>query len=436
MGLLPRTVDLLFERFKALEEIGIKCSIDISFVEIYNEKMKDLVDHSGKEIKELNLTSVKSKEQLVEKIFLARQKRSTAKTGSNEVSSRSHAIFHIQITCLHTEKKKPKTSIGSVTIVDLAGSERLKESKTVGDRFQETRAINSSLSSLKDVISSLSKKETYVPYRNSLLTQVLEPYLGKESKTLVIINVSPFASHYSQTNGALQFGKQLRCCTNKVAEKRPQMPSILSSGKKNPTDRLNSSFSSVSNQSGPMMRLGSGIKVANRGHDVMIKKSLSNSITAESSLLESKNATNFIQDERSSKYSHAPNQSRPVTSSFLKPTASSSSKSLVLNQVKSTTIVDENSNTLNSIKGPSQTRPEGSKSNFTRLVPATISESSLLSPIEESPVSKPQQSPPLSITNDFSLLSGLEDPDPPSFHQSPFIEATPRFGERDHNQHT
>ena len=119
----------------------------------------------------------------------------------------------MQVQSIHQDRKKAKGAVGSITIVDLAGSERLNQSHTEGERLVETKAINRSLTALKDVISALSKKEKHVPYRNSKLTFVLQNYLGKDSKTLVIINVSPCASHYNQTLGSLRFGYMLKNCS-------------------------------------------------------------------------------------------------------------------------------------------------------------------------------------------------------------------------------
>lgn len=206
-----------------------------------------------------------------EKIEYARQKRSTARTDANEVSSRSHAIFHIKIVSVHNDKKKSKTVTGTITIVDLAGSERLSHSNTEGDRLNETKAINRSLNSLRDVISALYKKEQYVPYRNSKLTTILQNYLGKDSKTLVIINVSPCASHMTQTLGSLKFGDQLRQCTSGVVAKPKPQTSLLGIVK---NENSNSKPIVNSNSKPVYNRMNSGIKFANPTTQMAIRRNL------------------------------------------------------------------------------------------------------------------------------------------------------------------
>ena len=156
-----------------------------------------------------------------EKIEVARRKRSTAKTNANEVSSRSHAIFHIQLQIINKSKKKTNIKKGTITIVDLAGSERHDQSNTEGERLYETKHINKSLSSLQSVIKNLSLKKNHIPYRDSKLTNILQDYLGKDSKTLVIVNVSPCSYHSSQTLQSLKFADTMRSCkTNVVIRKQ------------------------------------------------------------------------------------------------------------------------------------------------------------------------------------------------------------------------
>lgn len=220
IGLLPRAVNAIFERVAKMEPYGWKVAVKVCFCEIYNDKMIDLLSSNNNTINDMVLYPIKDLQNIQDKINIARKRRFTAKTDANEVSSRSHAIFHIQIDCtqsvssgyLVNEKKKTKTHSGTLTFVDLAGSERLNQSNTVGDRLTETKAINTSLNALKQVISALVRKDKHIPYRNSKLTYVLQNFLGKDSKTLVIVNVSPLALHYPLTLGSLRFGDELKNC--------------------------------------------------------------------------------------------------------------------------------------------------------------------------------------------------------------------------------
>ena len=208
------------------------------------------------------------------------------KTGANEESSRSHAIFQIKISTTIPAKDKtklPKKTKGHITIVDLAGSERLKESNTEGDTLRETKAINSSLNALKDVIVSMSRKEAHVPFRNSRLTKFLQDFLGKDCKTLFIINVSPFSGHYQQTVGSLNFGKELK----KVSQPGGLKPKIAN-GEMSSQKKKSVGPSSLSSQTHNLG--GSGAKrIANPAHDKMVKRFLDNK---PSNIANTKNTVN------------------------------------------------------------------------------------------------------------------------------------------------
>lgn len=236
-GVLPRTIDLLFKKIEDLKRFGFKITIQVSFSEIYNERLMDLITEKqvSNDKSDFNLLTVEDKNAMKKYLELARAKRFTAKTDSNEVSSRSHAIYHIKITTVSPEKKKPKFTAGSITIIDLAGSERLNQSNTEGDRLAETKHINKSLTALRDVISAIANKEKHVPYRNSKLTTVLQSCLGNDSKILFIINISPCLSHFGQTLNSLRFGYLLKNCQLKkqdrnnsnMKEKRFGMQALL-----------------------------------------------------------------------------------------------------------------------------------------------------------------------------------------------------------------
>lgn len=127
--------------------------------------------------------------------------RATAETNCNERSSRSHCIFQLSIKGRNLKIKKE--SEGTLNLIDLAGSERLSISKSEGERLQETKNINKSLTALGDVITALgilyhfpylnfqANKSEFVPYRNSKLTCVLKDYLSGQSKTLMFVTLSP-----------------------------------------------------------------------------------------------------------------------------------------------------------------------------------------------------------------------------------------------------
>lgn len=124
-------------------------------------------------------------------------------------SSRSHSIYQLKIKA----RRGPKYQIeGALNLIDLAGSERINDSKVDGERLKETQSINKSLSCLGDVISALIKKDAYIPYRNSKLTLLLQNYMGGDSKTLMIVNVSPLAVNAFETLTSLRFASKVNNC--------------------------------------------------------------------------------------------------------------------------------------------------------------------------------------------------------------------------------
>ncbi|NXQ07630.1 CTK2 protein, partial [Vidua macroura] len=157
-----------------------------SFLEIYNEGLRDLLLAKGQRGSELEIRRLApdSDELHVPNLTWvpveSEEQRSVARTGLNERSSRSHSVFQLRIQGLHAARDLRCAS--SLTLVDLAGSERLEKSGSVGSRLRETQSINSSLSALGLVISALCNKEPHIPYRNSKLTFLLQNCLGGHAK--------------------------------------------------------------------------------------------------------------------------------------------------------------------------------------------------------------------------------------------------------------
>ncbi|EEB11617.1 protein claret segregational, putative [Pediculus humanus corporis] len=221
-GMIPRTVDHIFKSLKELELIGWKYTVEVSFLEIYNEIIRDLLrnDKEGSSLKimqidgktneitipGLTIMEVNSYEDLDRLYILAHQNRAVAYTSCNERSSRSHSVTRIKVTGTH--QNKGEKCYGSLYLVDLAGSERLNEPMS-DPRFREMKNINKSLSELGNVILGLLQKQEHIPYRNSKLTHLLQPALGGSSKTLMLVNISPAESCLQETLCSLRFAEKV-----------------------------------------------------------------------------------------------------------------------------------------------------------------------------------------------------------------------------------
>nr|XP_018673165.1 kinesin-like protein KIFC3 [Ciona intestinalis] len=145
----------------------------------------------------------------VNRLFeFGRSNRATASTNMNEHSSRSHAVLMVTVT--GKNKTTGLETIGKLNLIDLAGSERVSKSGASGDRLKEAQNINRSLSALGDVIHSLRNKQSHVPFRNSKLTYLLQDSLSKDSKTLMVVQVSPVEKNVSETVCSLSFAQRVR----------------------------------------------------------------------------------------------------------------------------------------------------------------------------------------------------------------------------------
>ncbi|XP_022100934.1 kinesin-like protein KIFC3 [Acanthaster planci] len=215
-------------------------TISVSVMEIYNEQLRDLLsddpqykleiklhpDGSGLYVPGLCEVEVGSVEDVNEVFRRGKRNRATATTDMNEHSSRSHALLCVKIAGIN--KASGKRYIGKLNLVDLAGSERVSKSGSGADsaRLKEAQNINKSLSSLGDVIFALRTKQGHIPYRNSKLTYLLQESLGGDSKTLMVVQISPVLKNVSESQCSLSFAQRVRAVELGAASKRTESAEV------------------------------------------------------------------------------------------------------------------------------------------------------------------------------------------------------------------
>ncbi|XP_032417557.1 kinesin-like protein KIFC3 isoform X1 [Xiphophorus hellerii] len=221
-GINQRALRLLFAEVTE-KNLDWEYRIVVNLVEIYNETLRDLLrqnptdkldiklnpDGSGQlYVPGLTEIAVQSPEDINRVFELGRVNRATACTNLNEHSSRSHALLIITVSGFNTTTGT--RTQGKLNLVDLAGSERIGKSGAEGSRLREAQCINKSLSALGDVISALRSRHAHIPFRNSRLTYLLQDSLSGDSKTLMMVQVSPLPGNVSESVCSLKFAQRVR----------------------------------------------------------------------------------------------------------------------------------------------------------------------------------------------------------------------------------
>ncbi|CAH9068677.1 unnamed protein product [Cuscuta epithymum] len=199
----------------------MKYDISVQMVEIYNEQIRDLlaedlsataklevrtcVIDSGLVLPDATLLPVKSTSDVLNLMRLGEANRAVCSTAMNNQSSRSHSVLSVHV---HGEDESGNKLQSCLNLVDLAGSERVDKSEVTGDGLKEAQHINKSLSCLGDVITALAQKSSFVPYRNSKLTLLLQSCLGGNAKTLMFAHVSPEEGYFGETLSTLKFAQR------------------------------------------------------------------------------------------------------------------------------------------------------------------------------------------------------------------------------------
>ena len=249
-GLIPRICKALFERIhqQSGKQAGASANsagadttskgtttttttttsnrIEVSYLEIYNEKVRDLLRSSAKAqqnlkvrehpklgvyVQDLSQHIVCNYFDIEELIAKGNVNRTTASTNMNDTSSRSHAIFTVRFAQAKMVENMPSETVSKMNLVDLAGSERADSTGATGLRLKEGGNINKSLLTFINVISTLadlsgsgassppSGNKHYIPYRDSVLTWLLKDSLGGNSKTVILAAISPADVNYVET---------------------------------------------------------------------------------------------------------------------------------------------------------------------------------------------------------------------------------------------
>ncbi|XP_062293668.1 kinesin-like protein KIF13B isoform X1 [Scomber scombrus] len=235
-GLIPRLCSSLFNRKVHEAREGESFTVEVSYMEIYNEKVRDLLDPKGSRqalrvrehkvlgpyvdgLSRLAVASYKDIESLMSE---GNKSRTVAATNMNEESSRSHAVFNIILTHTLMDLKSGTSGekVSKLSLVDLAGSERAAKTGAAGERLKEGSNINKSLSTLGLVISALAdhgagkNRSKFVPYRDSVLTWLLKDSLGGNSRTAMVATISPAADNFDETLSTLRYADRAKSIVN------------------------------------------------------------------------------------------------------------------------------------------------------------------------------------------------------------------------------
>jgi hypothetical protein len=231
-GIIPNAFEHIFRHISAEKDSSKTYLVSAAYLEIYNEKVRDLVGEDCKkalELKEhkdsgvfvqgLSHNIVQNVAQLQKLMALGNSNRSVGSTLMNDQSSRSHSIFMVSIETtstdnIHTaviEENEEHIRAGTLNLVDLAGSERQSKTGAKGTQLKEANNINLSLSALGNVISALvAGKSKHIPYRDSKLTRLLQSSLGGNTKTTMIAALSPADDSYDETLSTLRYANRAK----------------------------------------------------------------------------------------------------------------------------------------------------------------------------------------------------------------------------------
>lgn len=239
-------VRTVFNRIETASE-AIEFTVKVSMVEIYMERIRDLIDPTkdnlriheekgkGVYMQDIEEVFISEEKQVYDLMKLGNSNRSIAATNMNAESSRSHSLFILTVTQNNTQDLSCK--VGRLYLVDLAGSEKISKTGAAGQTLEEAKKINQSLTTLGKVINALTdKKIKHIPYRESKLTRILSESLGGNSKTCLVITCSPHPFNEQETLSTLRFGTRARSIKNNAKVNReytiPELKKLLEKAEK------------------------------------------------------------------------------------------------------------------------------------------------------------------------------------------------------------
>ena len=236
MGIIPRVVRDIFRRMDG--DVNTEYEVTVSYFEIYLERVRDLLNPTqgklairenkarGVFVQGLTERRANSADEVLAIMEAGGENRKVSSTDMNAVSSRSHSLFQMTVRGRNQKDLSEKTA--KLNLVDLAGSEAVKKTNATGDRLEEAKNINTSLTALGKVIYALTDgKSRHIPYRESKLTRVLSESLGGNSLTLLIINASPSSFNASETLSTLRFGKRAKQIKNVATVNAKRSPAEM-----------------------------------------------------------------------------------------------------------------------------------------------------------------------------------------------------------------
>lgn len=287
-GIIPRALHALFNK---LELDDVECSVKCSFIELYNEELRDLISsdenaklkiyddnskkgHSTTVVQGMSESHIKSAVEGVKLLQDGSFKRQVAATKCNDLSSRSHTVFTVTAYIKRTgDNGEDYVSAGKLNLVDLAGSENIQRSGAENKRAAEAGLINKSLLTLGRVINALVDRNSHIPYRESKLTRLLQDSLGGRTKTCIIATVSPAKSNLEETISTLDYAFRAKNIRNKPQVNQMINKKTLLKEFTNEIERLKSELIAT--------RQRNGVYLSNESYEEMTVESESRRILSE-----------------------------------------------------------------------------------------------------------------------------------------------------------